>query len=195
MKALVVFCHPNPDSFCAHLRTQVLEGLAERGAEVRQSDLYAKGFNPVMSREERAGYHDEGDNERPVAEELSLLRWCDTLVFVYPTWWFGIPAMLKGWLDRVFVPHATFTMPTAERPIGPKLQNITTIAAITTCGARRWQLKFIGEPGRRTLLRAIRFLCHPRCKTRYAAFYKIDSSSHTARVRYAAHVRRLARTL
>lgn len=195
MKALVVFCHPNPESFCAHLRDQVIEGLHERGAEVRLSDLYGKGFDPVMTCQERLGYHTEGDNERPVAEELALLRWCDTLIFVYPTWWFGLPAMLKGWLDRVFVPHATFTMPTADRPIGPKLQHITKIVAVTTCGARWWQLKWVSEPGRRTLLRAIRFLCHPKCKTRYAAFYKIDSSTHDARTKFASRVRNLAMSL
>lgn len=195
MKALIVYCNPNPESFGAHLRDVIIEELTGRGVEVRVTDLYAENFNPVMGLEERAGYHTPGENEHPVSEHLANLRWCDTLVFVYPTWWFGVPAILKGWLDRVFVPHATFTMPTAERPIGPGLTHIQKVAAVTTCGARRWQSKFIGEPGRKTLLRAIRFLCHPRCKTRYAALYKIDSSSHEKRVRFTQQVRRLAQSL
>jgi hypothetical protein len=77
----------------------------------------------------------------------------------------------------------------------PLLSNIRTIVAVTTCGARYWQSKFIGEPGRKTLLRGIRFICHPRCRTHYAALYKIDSSSHDERVRFANRVRRLAASL
>jgi len=195
MRALVVYCNPNPQSFSAHLRDVVLGALAAKGAETRTVDLYADGFDPVMSREERGGYHTPGENERPVADYLSHLRWCDTLIFVYPTWWFGLPAMLKGWLDRVLVPHATFTLPTAEQPIQPRLTNITQVVAVTTCGARFWQSKIIGEPGRKTLLRGIRFICHPRCRTRYAALYRIDTSTHEQRTAYAERVRRLAASL
>ena len=188
MKALIVFSHPNPGSFNAHILSKVRATLADRGAETRLIDLYDEDFNPVMSREEREGYHTHAENELPVAEHLEDLRWCDTLIFIYPTWWFGLPAMLKGWLDRVFVPHATFTMPTAETPMGGQLHHIKTMAGITTCGARWWQSKVIGEPGRKTILRGIRFLVNPRCKTRYTALYKIDSSTQHDRERYVAKV-------
>ncbi len=191
MRVLIVACHPNPESFSAHLREVTAQAFRERGAQVRVRDLYALGFDPVMGCEERLGYHTEGDNERPVAKELEQLKWCDTLVFVYPTWWFGLPAMLKGWLDRVLVPYATFRLPTAETPMQPGLTNIVRLVAITTCGARWWQSKFIGEPGRRTLLRGVRQVCHPRCTTRYAALYKIDSSSRATRERYANEICRL----
>ena len=185
MRVLIVFCHPNPESYSAHLRDVAVETFEARGAEVRVRDLYALGFEPVMSRAERLGYHDEGDNEVPVAEELAHLKWCDTLVFMYPTWWFGLPAMLKGYLDRVLVPYATFRLPTADEPMQPGLTNIVRLAAFTTCGARWLQSKFVGEPGRRTLLRGVRHVCHPRCKTRYAALYKIDTASLAQRQRHA----------
>jgi putative NADPH-quinone reductase len=195
MRALTVYCNPNPESFSAHLRDVVQETLAQRGAETRVIDLYAEGFEPVMSLEERRGYHTPGENEKPVASQLAHLRWCDTLIFVYPTWWFGLPAMLKGWLDRVLVPHATFALPTEEKPIQPLLSNITTIAVVTTCGARYWQSKVIGEPGRKTLLRGIRFICNPRCRTRYEALYKIDTSTHEQRSQFVDKVRRMAASL
>ncbi|MCF3934184.1 NAD(P)H-dependent oxidoreductase [Acuticoccus sp. M5D2P5] len=188
MRALVVYCHPNPESFSAHICARVVVTLAEAGHEVRLIDLYAEGFDPVMSCEERLGYHTPGDNEIPVAEHLARLRWCDAAVFVYPTWWFGLPAMLKGWLDRVMIPHATFTMPTESKPMQRQLDNIRTIAVATTCGAPWWQSKLIGEPGRKTLLRGFRAICHPTCRTRYAALYKIDSSTEARR---AAHVGRV----
>ena len=69
------------------------------------------------------------------------------------------------------------------------------MVAVTTCGARFWQSKIIGEPGRKTLLRGIRFICHPRCRTRYAALYRIDTSTHEQRTAYAERVRRLAASL
>lgn len=195
MRALLVFCHPDPDSFGAHLRDVVAASLAARGAEVRQRDLYAMGFDPVMSCEERRGYHTEGVNEVPVAEELAHLKWCDTVIFVYPTWWFGPPAMLKGWLDRVFVPYATFLLPTADEPMRGQLSNIVRLVSITTCGASYWQSKFLCEPGRRMILRGLRFNCHPRCKTSYAALYKMDTATETARRRYADRVARLVARL
>ncbi|MEM8854537.1 MAG: NAD(P)H-dependent oxidoreductase [Pseudomonadota bacterium] len=191
MRTLVVYCHPNPESYCAHLRDTVLEALAKRGDEVRVIDLYAKGFHPVMDCAERLGYHTPFDNEEAVADDLEALRWCDAVVFVYPTWWFGLPAMLKGWLDRVLVPHATFSLPTKDQRIQPQLTNITRPTAVTTCGASFLFSKFVGEPGRRTLLRGMRYICHPRCRTQYAALYKIDSSTHDQRVAYAGKVRSL----
>lgn len=195
MRALIVHSHPNPESFSAHLRDTVVTTLEGKGAETRVIDLYRDGFEPVMGLDEWRGYHTPEENERPVAQHIAHLRWCDTLIFVYPTWWFGLPAMLKGWLDRVLVPHATFALPTEDRPIRPLLSNITTLAAITTCGASFLQSKFIGEPGRRTLLRGIRFICHPRCRTRYAALYKIDSSTHAGRTAFVEKARGLAASL
>lgn len=193
MRPLIVYCNPNPDSLSAHLRDEVLKALA--GREVKVIDLYGEGFDPVMSREERAGYHTPVENEKPVAAHLARLRWCDTIIFIYPTWWFGLPAMLKGWLDRVLIPYATFSLPTKTSPIRGELHNIKTVVAVTTCGARWWQSKVIGEPGRKTLLRALRYICHPRCRTRYAALYKIDTSTREEREAFAGRVRRMVARL
>ncbi len=60
MKVLVVHCHPSPESFTAAVRDRVLKGLAAAGHEARLIDLYAEGFDPVMSRQEREGYHTPG---------------------------------------------------------------------------------------------------------------------------------------
>ena len=134
MRALVVYCHPCEESFNRSIRDTVVDALGDSGHEVRLLDLYAAGFDPVMSAAERRGYHDAITNEDPVADHLALVKWAQILLFVYPTWWFGPPAMLKGWFDRVFVPHATFEMPSESASMGPKLTNIRKIAVITTCG-------------------------------------------------------------
>ena len=88
------------------------------------------GFDPVMSAEDRLDYHTPGKNEAPVAEHLDHLRWAEGLVFVYPTWWYSMPAMLKGWIDRVWVPHATFELPKGLAPIKGRLHNIRLVGGI-----------------------------------------------------------------
>lgn len=190
MRALVVYAHPVPESFGAALRDTVMEALKAGGHEVRLVDLNAIGFDPVMDADERRHYHDPAINELPVADQIEHIRWCEMLVFVYPTWWYGLPAILKGWLDRVWVPHVAFIMPTATQGIRPNMQHIRRIVAVTTCGATWWLSKWVGEPGRRTLLRGIRPLCHPLCRTAYMAHYKMDTSTPESRARYLAKVRR-----
>lgn len=192
MRVLLVTCHPNPRSYTAHLAATLKAALTARGHEVRVSELYADGFEPVMGLDEREGYHTPGDNERLVASHIADLRWCEGLVFHYPTWWFGVPAMLKGWLDRVLVPHATFALPTEKGAMRARLRHIRHIAVVTTCGAPWWYSKLVGEPGRRTLLRGVRFICHPRCRTHYLALYRIDSASAADRARFAQRVAQLA---
>jgi NAD(P)H dehydrogenase (quinone) len=195
MRVLVVYCHPCEESFNRAIRDLAMQTLIGAGHDVRLLDLYAIGFDPAMSAEERRDYHTESVNENRVAEHLALVRWAESLVFVYPTWWFGLPAMLKGWCDRVLVPHATFVMPTASRPIAPLLTNIRRLTVVTTCGASWLVSKFVGEPGRRTLLRGVRSLCHPACGTRYLAHYKMDTSTETSRARFLARVENMLRLM
>lgn len=189
MRILLVYCHPVPESFNAAVRDAVLAALAAGGHDVRLRDLHAEGFDPVMRAEERRHYHDEGVNEVPVAAHLDDLRWCEGLVFVYPTWWYGPPAMLKGWIDRVWVPHATFAMPEPGRPITGRLQNIRLIAAVSTLGSPWWWWTFVmGAPGRRILLRGLRPLVARRCQTIWLALHRMDSASAAERATFLARV-------
>ena len=189
MRALVVYCHPMTGSFTAAVRDCVLARLAAAGAEVRLADLYAQGFQPVLSDSEWAGYLDAPSNRAPVAEAVDGLHWCDTLIFVYPTWWYGLPAMLKGWLDRVMLPEVAFLMPDGtNRTIRPGLHNIRRLGVFTTCGASWWLTGLVGAPGKRTLLRGVGLLCHPRRRTAFAAHYLMDSSTATSRARHLAKV-------
>ena len=193
MKALVVYCHPKESSFTAAIRDQVVAKLRERHADVRVSDLYQRGFPAILTAEELETYEDSAKNTEPVATDVDDLTWCDTLIFVYPTWWYGLPAMLKGWLDRVFVPEIAFLMPTPERKtIAPGLSQITRLGVFTTCGASRWLTFLVGAPGKRTLFRGIGFLCAKPLKTAFAAHYLMDSSTPESR---KAHLDRVAKTM
>ncbi len=188
MKILVVYCHPCADSLTAAVRDRVLKALAAGDHDVRMIDLYDEGFDPVMDDRERRGYHTPGENEKPVAAHLENLKWAEALIFVYPTWWFGLPAMLKGWLDRVWVPYATFLLPEPGRVVQPVLDNIRLIVAVSTCGAPWWMLKFTGDPGRRTLLRGMRAICARNCRTLWLAHYRIDSSTPESRRKFLDRV-------
>lgn len=190
MRILIVYSHPVPESFNAAVRDTALESLRQGGHEVRLLDLYADGFDPVMGAQERRDYHTEDLNENPVREHIALIRWAEGLLFVYPTWWYGLPAMLKGWLDRVWVPHVTFSMPVDNQPIQPLMTHIRFLGAVTTCGAPWWWSKVVGEPGRRTILRGIRALCAKRCRTLWQAHYKMDSSTDASRKAFLAIIRR-----
>ncbi len=189
MRVLVVHCHPNPESFVAAVRDAALEGLRTAGHEVRLIDLYEEGFDPVLTREGRAAYHTAGDNEAGIETHLEGLRWCQGLILVYPTWWYGQPAMLKGWLDRVWIPHATFTMPEDDKPIGRVLTNIRLIGAITTLGSPRWWWWLMGMPGRRTILTGIGVLCAPGAKRLWLALHKMDATTVEERTGFLQRVR------
>lgn len=192
MRALVVYCHPKADSYTAAVRDRVADVLREAGVPIRVIDLYGEDFEPVMSAEELDAYEDTGRNTAPVRVHAEAVGWCDTLIFVYPTWWYGLPARLKGWLDRVLLPGVAFAMPAADGGnIRPGLTHVTTMAVFTTCGASRWLTAMIGAPGRRTLLRGVRALCAPRCRTFHAAHYSMDSATPASR---AAHLDRVAAT-
>jgi len=189
MRALVVYCHPKPDSFTAAVRDVVLARLGEAGAEVRLSDLYARGFDPALTADALTCYEDEARNCAGVQRDVDDLRWCDTLIFVYPTWWYGLPAVLKGWLDRSMVPGVAFLMPDgANRTIRPGLTHITRLGVFTTCGASWWLTTLVGAPGKRTILRGVRAICAKGCKTAFAAHYLMDSSTPDSRAAHLARV-------
>jgi NAD(P)H dehydrogenase (quinone) len=189
MHALVVYCHPCEESFTGAVRDTVVATLQARGHTVKLIDLYGEGFDPVMSGEERRTYHDEPDNLLPIAPHAEQLAWAEAVIFVYPTWWYGLPAMLKGWLERVLVPGFAFSMPTEQHGPRPLLLKIRHVLALTTCGATPLTTWLMGQPGRRTLLRGFRSVCHPLTRTRFLALYKMDTISAEQRSQHLQRVR------
>ena len=192
MRALVVYCHPKETSFTAAVRDVVLDRLAAAGAEVRLRNLYAEGFDPTLTARDLDIYEDEAVNGAAVAGEIADLRWCDTLIFVYPTWWYGLPAVLKGWLDRVLVPGVAFLLPEPGGTIKPGLTHIRRLGVFTTCGASWWLTTLVGAPGRRTIQRGIGVLCAKGHRRVFAAHYLMDSSTNASR---KAHLAKVARKM
>jgi len=107
MKVLIVFTHPNPNSFNHALLESITTGLEESGHEVRTKDLYQEDFNPILSAEDLSILH-TGKIPENIAKEQGQLLWADGLIFIYPLWWFDRPAMLKGWFDIVLTNGLAF---------------------------------------------------------------------------------------
>ena len=188
MRVLVVYCHPVPDSFCAALRDTVLEAIALRGCEARLVDLYAEDFDPVMRCEERRLYNMRSPSDPALRAHVDNLGWAEMIVFVYPTWWYGLPAMLKGWLDRVWATDVAFTLKGNGMAV-PLMTHVSKIAVVTTCGAPRWWSYIVGQPGKKTIMRGIRALCAMRCKTLFLAHYMMDVSTPASRAAFLSRVK------
>lgn len=181
MNAYVVYCHPDPGSFTAAIRDRAVAGLVAAGFEVRVSDLYADEFEPAMSRQEKLNHLAPHAHHPDVEGYCDSLRWCDTLVFVYPTWWSGQPAMLTGWLDRVLLRGVAWELSDGATRITARLTNVRRLVAVTSHGSSKFLNVLEGETGRRVLGRAVRVLCHRFAHTTWLALYNIDRSSAAER--------------
>lgn len=188
MRVHLVYCHPSETSFTAAVRDRALVGLHAAGHDVRVSDLYADGFVPELSAWERTNHLAPPETKPDIAEYAANLRWCEALVLVYPTWWAGQPAMLKGWIDRVWVAGVAYELPEGANRIRPRLHNIRRIVAITTHGSTKFVNALEGEGGKRIVTRSLRVLCSKRARTTWIALYNIDRSTDARRAAHLARV-------
>lgn len=194
MRFLVVYAHPMADSYQAALHRRVVTTLGDLGHDVDDCDLYAEGFQPALSEIERRRYYDPRENRAFVEKEVDRLLRCEGLVLVFPTWWYGMPAILKGYFDRVWLPGVAFEV--AHGQLRPLLRNITRFAVVTTYGSPWWLNKIVlGDPNRRVLMRGIRTALSPRVKTHWLAQYDMDHLSQARRERFLARVSAAMRTL
>jgi putative NADPH-quinone reductase len=195
MRALVVYAHPSDDSLSHTLYLTATKALEGAGHDVVGLDLYAEDFIAAMSAEERAAYHsDQPVCSDQVARSAELVRWADTLVFVYPTWWMGTPAILKGWLERVMVPGVALHLDPRTHRVVSDLTHVRRIVGVTTYGSGWAYVKLMNDAGRRTLLRALRMLCGRRCRSTWLAFYGVDTSTAAQRAAFLSKVeQRLAK--
>lgn len=123
MRALIVHAHPEPRSFVAAMRDLAVDVLSEKGYSVTVSDLYAQGFDPVAKAEDfvergdptylvyaKEQRHGKARGTLPadIAREFERVRAADLLVLTFPIFWFSTPAILKGWIDRVFISGAIY---------------------------------------------------------------------------------------
>jgi len=187
MRVLVIYCHPRPDSFCAAQRDAVIASLRAAGHQITQRDLYAEGFSPAMTAEEHGRYLDAPANLQGIDDHVAALRATEALVLVYPTWWYGLPAMLKGWLDRVWVPGVTFAL--GDGAIEPLLTNIRKIAVVTSYGSPLWLLWYVGWGDYKLIRRGLRRLCAKGCRLDWLYLHDMDRRQRPALSRHLDKIR------
>lgn len=185
-RAMVLYAHPCADSYAAALHGTVCDTLAARGWHVDDCDLYAEGFNPILSAEERRAYHQIGGNLRPVADYVKRLRAADALILVAPVWNYGFPAILKGFFDRVFLPGVSFRM--VNGATRPALTHVSRLCAVTTYGGSRVRALWAGDPPRRIVTRVLRATTCP-ARMRYLALYDMNRASEPRRTAFLDRVR------
>ena len=197
MNVLVVSAHPSEKSLHATLRSVTLEEIERAGHVIRHRDLYAEAFNPVFTPYERVNH--VGDLQQKLAHLPELasyvhdLQWCDSLVLVYPTWWSAQPAILKGWIDRIFMNEVAWTLPEGASRITPLLTNVRRLVVVTTHGAPKYINVLQGEAGKRIALRSIRAMFHRRVRTNWIGIYGLDHSDEASREKIINDVRRRVR--
>jgi NAD(P)H dehydrogenase (quinone) len=187
MNVLVVFTHPSPESFSAAVLARTLAGLHTAGHSVDVLDLYADAFDPLLRDEERFRSGDDPATDPHVSRHIALLRNAEAVVFVHPTWWSGPPAMLKGWLDRVWVNDVAY----AVGPNGglrPRLGYVRRLVVITSHGSSKLINMVEGESGKLLFGRSLRRLIAPFGRFRWIALYNIDRATAAQRTAHLARV-------
>lgn len=176
MNTLVVICHPKPTSLIRAAAQRVLTGLDRAGQPYRVLDLDQMNFDPVLTIDEVTDHLGSPNNRPDLAEHLDALRWCERLILIYPTWFSGQPARLKGWFDRVWMNEVAFVLPEGANRIRGTLNNLNRIDVVTSHGSTR-RVNFVqGNSGRIRVNRTLRVLCGLRCRTTWTAIYDVDNT-------------------
>lgn len=195
MKALVVYAHPVEGSFCSALRDQIVAVLSGRGYEVDLLDLYAEDFDPVLSADEHRLHRAGPEQRTAVADQVQRLRQVEALVLLYPTWWGGQPAILKGWIDRVWIEGVAYAFPAGAGRVKPLLTQVKSLSVVTTHGSSKLVNALQGEPGKRVALRGLRAMCGLTTRVRWIACYGMDRADDLQRSRFVIRAQAAMRHL
>jgi NAD(P)H dehydrogenase (quinone) len=191
MRLLVVHAHPGRDSFSAAVCRAVLEGASAAGHDIRLVDLHAEGFDPVMRADEWRRYGAGTSADPALARHADHLRWAEGVVLVYPTWWQGPPAILKGWIDRVWRPGTAFAPDAPGGRLRPLLTQMRLVAVVTTLGAPGWlAAQAMGLAGRRTVLAGLAACAAPGAQRLWLALHATEQGAIARRQAFLDKVRR-----
>jgi NAD(P)H dehydrogenase (quinone) len=194
MRILYIYCHPLPESFHAAIRAKALDALAQAGHEVDLLDLYAEKFDPVLSEDARRHYHDTTRNRAGLERYIGRLTTAEALVLQFPTWCFGLPAMLKGFFDRLILPGVAFDLGDPAH-VKPMLRNIKRIVGIATYGRPRYMALWMCDPPRNIVKRYVRWFTGGQARVDYFALYHLNVATDTQRRAFMERVSQAMRHL
>jgi len=157
MKVLIIYAHPYEGSFNKDILDNTLEGLKHAGHEVELINLNEEGFNPVLTSEELAKYSDGEYLDPKVGEYLAKIKDAEHLVFIFPIWWGGVPAILKGFFDKVLLKKETYDFK-GMLPVGKLKHKSATV--ISTMNSPKFYYNFILKaPIKQTVIKGTLKLC------------------------------------
>ncbi|HYG91069.1 MAG TPA: NAD(P)H-dependent oxidoreductase [Azospirillum sp.] len=189
MRVQAVLAHPLSDSFAAAMHRTAVAALRTAGHDVTETDLYAEGFEPALTAAERGAYFDPDYDTAAVQPLVDRLRASEGLVLTFPHWWFDMPAILKGWFDRVWAPGVAFRHDKAGGRIEPLLTELRQMAVLTSFGSPWWLAElYMRNPARRILKAGVLTACAPRARLRYLALYDMDRATAGKCARHLAKV-------
>lgn len=175
MNCLVVIAHPLENSLCKHLADKTIKHLKNKGYNVIVKDLYKEYFNPVLTPSERESYYTGAFDKNAVVADIEQLTQAESLVLIFPTWWFGFPAILKGWFDRVWAPGHAYDHASDFGPIKQCLDNLKEMKVVTTLGAPWWVDTFIlRQPVKKILKYGLLGACATNCKFEMLSLYNSE---------------------
>lgn len=185
-RILVLLGHPSNDSFCAALADAYIEGARAAGADVRQLKLADLPFDPVL----HGGYRGRQSLEPDLEAAKTAILWAEHLVWVYPTWWGAMPALMKGFIDRVFLPGFAFKY-RKDSVWWDRLLSGRSAQLLVTMDTPPWYYRWIYRmPGHQQMKRTILEFCGIR-PVRIASFGAIRHASAAQRERWLAKARAL----
>ncbi|MEK3783752.1 NAD(P)H-dependent oxidoreductase [Paenibacillus sp. FSL R5-0810] len=189
-KVLIIQGNPIENSYCSQLATLYAQGATQSGAEVQVLVLAHLDFDLNLS----GGYKGNQLLEPDLQEAQKLIAWADHLVFVYPNWWGGMPALLKGFIDRVFLPGFAFKY-RRNSPLPEQLLRGKTARLIVTMDSPYVYYRFyLGQPGHQMMKRSILKFCGVGT-VRSTNITQLRTMPETARKRWLERVQRMGQKL
>lgn len=185
-KILVIQGHPSEDSFNHALAEAYKKGASESGAEVKEIVIRDLHFNLNL----QYGYRKNLELEEDLVRSQELIKWADHLVFVYPSWWGTLPALLKGFIDRVFLPGFSFKY-RKDSPMWDKLLTGRSARVIVTMDAPVWYYYLVqGKPGHNAMKKSILEYCGVK-PVRFTNLSPIRKSSDEQRKKWLQQIEQL----
>lgn len=186
-------------------RSYLSIALPKEGGDAKRLPRHTV-FPPALTEAERRHYHTIaalGPNQDApaglapeVQQAVDDLQWAQDLVLVYPTWWFNVPAALKGFIDRTFLPHVAFRLPNQTNSpmvtatgLEPLLTNIERVGVVTTYGAGWATVAIAGDNGRRMISRGLRPLLAPHCSLLWDGLHGMDSTTVEGRQQFLDQIK------
>ncbi len=193
MKVLVILGHPSIQSFCNAVAEKYIEGAKSARAEVRELKLGELSFNPVLNAnaEVRSGQKEAQALEPDLVKAQQDIAWADHLVFVYPSWWGTMPGLLKGFIDRVFLPGFAFKYQKGKA-LPDQLLKGKTARLIVTMDTPSWWNRFIYHAaGHNAMRHATLYFCGIR-PVKITDLGGMRNTTLEQRTKWLEQIRRLA---